>query len=244
MVLCSGEPPEGFCDVGFCSSCIAVFVMLVVVLHPLLFLWCCSSFIAVFLMLVVVLHSLLFLWCWLLFFIHYCFCDVFLRSLLFLWCWLLFFIHCFLASSLTLLRAIARNLHPFYTFSPAHRRVICDTFILAFPGPSFAVLLQVLPFWVGIFYLQAFFTLHSFPTFLPQPVFIKASLGAGSSSLKFAGLHADPRNADHAHLFVWFTAIHNLDIHKNSYLNCTKYYHELLVVKSLVYLLLTCFKLF
>ena len=34
--------------------------MLVVVLHPLLFLWCCSSFIAVFVMLVVVLHSLLF----------------------------------------------------------------------------------------------------------------------------------------------------------------------------------------
>ena len=119
--------------------------------------------------------------------IHCCFCDVVLRSLLFLWCWLLFFIHCFLASSLTLLWAIARILHPFYTFSPAHRRVICDTFILTFPGPSFTVLLRVLPFWVGIFYPQAFFTLHSFPTFLPQPAFIKASLGAGSSSLKFAG---------------------------------------------------------
>ena len=56
----------------------------------------------------------------------------------------------------------------------------------------------------------AFFTLSSFPTFLAQPAFIKASLGAGSYSLKFAGLHTDPRNTDLAHLFVWFTVIHNL----------------------------------
>ena len=59
------------------------------------------------------------------------------------------------------------------------------------------------------------------------PGFIKA----GSSSLKFAGLHADPRNTDPAHLFVSFTAIHNLHTQKNSFLNCTKYYHELLVLK-------------
>ena len=48
----------------------------------------------------------------------------------------------------------------------------------------------------------AFFTLHSFPTFLAQPAFIKASLGAGSYSLKNAGLHADPQNTDLAHLFI------------------------------------------
>ena len=46
---------------------------------------------------------------------------------------------------------------------------------------------QALRFWVGIFYSQAFFTLSSFPTFLVQPAFIKASLGACSSTLKFAG---------------------------------------------------------
>ena len=103
---------------------------------------------------------------------------------------------------------------------------------------------RVLRFWVGNFYPQAFFTLRSFPTFLTQPAFIKASLGAGSFSLKFAGLHADLRNTDPAHLFVWFTAIHNLDVQKNSFLNRTKYYHELLVIKSLVYLLLTHFELF
>ena len=79
----------------------------------------------------------------------------------------------------------------------------------------------------------------------PQPAFIKASLGAGSSTLQFAGLfRADPWNTDLAHLFVWFTAIHNLDIKKNSYLNRIKYYHELLVVKRLVYLLLIPFEFF
>ena len=39
----------------------------------------------------------------------------------------------------------------------------------------------------GIFYLTL---LHR------QPAFIKASLGAGSSSLRLAGLHTDPRNTD------------------------------------------------
>ena len=36
---------------------------------------------------------------------------------------------CFSTSSLTLQWTIAGFLHPFYTFSPAHRRVIRDTFI-------------------------------------------------------------------------------------------------------------------
>ena len=36
---------------------------------------------------------------------------------------------CFSTSSLTLPWTIAGFLHPFYTFSPAHRRVIHDTFI-------------------------------------------------------------------------------------------------------------------
>ena len=39
---------------------------------------------------------------------------------------------------------------------------------------------------------RRFFTLCSLPTFLAQPAFIKASLGARSYSLKFAGLHIDP----------------------------------------------------
>ena len=75
----------------------------------------------------------------------------------------------------------------------------------------------------------AFFTHRCFlpytpsPTFLTQPAFIKAFMGAGSSSLKFAWLHTDPRNTDPAHLFVWFTVIHKLHIQNNSILNSTIY---------------------
>ena len=120
-------------------------------------------------------------------------------------------------------------LHPFYTFSPAHRRVIRDTFIFNY---SVIFLPRALRFWVGIFYYsQAFFTLRSFTDILPA--FIKASLGAGSSSLRFAGLHTDdPWDTDPAHLFVWFTVIHNVHIQNDSFLNSTIYYHELLVVKN------------
>ena len=140
----------------------------------------------------------------------------------------MFFIHIFFStSSLTLPRTIVGFLHPFYTFSPAHRRVIRDTFIF---NHSVIFLPRALRFWVGIIYHpQAFFTLRSFTDILPA--FIKASLGAGSSSLRVAGLHTDPWNTNPAHLFVWFTVIHNVHIQKDSFLNSTIYYHELLVVK-------------
>ena len=64
----------------------------------------------------------------------------------------------------------------------------------------------------GVFYLTL---LHDI---LAQPAFIKAFLGAGSYSLKFGRLHTDSRNADPAHLFVWFTVIHNLLYILNLYL--------------------------
>ena len=48
---------------------------------------------------------------------------------------------------------------PFYTFSPAHRRVIRDTFIF---NHSVIFLPRALRFWAGVFYPQAFFTLRSF----------------------------------------------------------------------------------
>ena len=106
--------------------------------------------------------------------------------------------HCFLTSSLTLLWTIARFLHPFCTFSPAHRRVICDTFIF---NHSVIFLPRALRFWVGVFYPKAFFTLRSLPAFSAPPAFIKASLGACSYSLKFPGLHTDLRNADPVNTF-------------------------------------------
>ena len=91
----------------------------------------------------------------------------------------------------------------------------------------------------------AFFTHRRFFPCAASPDFWhNLLLSAGSSSLKFAGLNAYPWNTDPPHLFVWFTAIHNLDFQKNSFLIRTKYYHELLVIKSLVYLLLTHFELF
>ena len=69
----------------------------------------------------------------------------------------MFFIHCFSTSSLTLPWAIAGFLHPFYTFIPAHRRVICGTFIITFLSFSVTVLPRALRFWAGVFY----------PRFLP-----------------------------------------------------------------------------
>ena len=71
---------------------------------------------------------------------------------------------------------------------------------------------RALQFWVSVFTHRRFLLYAPSPRFLIQPVFIKASLGAGSSSLKFWGLYTDPQNIDSAHLFVWFTVIHNLDI--------------------------------
>ena len=134
------------------------------------------------------------------------------------------------------------QVYSFWPFSPTYRRVICDAFILAFYyllGLSccldfllLSVLLmdtirrqmfcvvndvvavpRVLRTWEGIFYLQAFFTLHSlilfvlpqvrilegvfyaqafftlhsFPTFLRQTAFIEFSQGTGSSTRKATG---------------------------------------------------------
>ena len=91
-----------------------------------------------------------------------------------------------------------------------------------------------LRFWVGIFYPQAFFILRSFLAFLAQPAFIKASLGAVSSSLKFAGLHTDSQNTNPAHLFVWFAVIHNPLYISNLYLYMSILQIVLLELKTLI----------
>ena len=101
---------------------------------PVRFLWCCcSSF-----------H----------FWSSFCCCSSFVDVL----------IHIFFStSSLTLPWTIAWFLHPFYTFSPAHRREIRDNFIFNY---SVIFLPRALRPWVGIFYSQAFFTLCSFTNIL------------------------------------------------------------------------------
>ena len=74
----------------------------------------------------------------------------------------------------------------------------------------------------GVFYL----------TLLPD--ISRLFLGAGSYSLKFAGLYTDPWNTDLAHLFVWFTVIHNLLYILNLYLYMSILQKFLLVVKTLI----------
>ena len=77
----------------------------------------------------------------------------------------------------------------FYTHFILSARFIAEWFTtLSFESPSFTVLARGLQFWCRIFYPWACFTLRFFPTFLPQSAFIKASLGAGSSFLKFSAL--------------------------------------------------------
>ena len=129
---------------------------------------------------------------------------------------LFFFIHIFFStSSLTLPWTIARFLHLFCTFSLAHRRLIRDTFIF---NHSVIFLPRALRFWVDIFYPQAIFTLRSFPTFWHNLLLSRFCWEPAVSFLKVAGLHTDPRNTDPAHLFVWFTVIHNLLYILNLYL--------------------------
>ena len=76
----------------------------------------------------------------------------------------------------------------------------------------------------------AFFTHRHFLPYTPS----QASLGAGSYSSKFAGLHTDPQNTDPAHLFVWFTVINNLFDILNLYLYISILQKFLRVVKTLI----------
>ena len=86
----------------------------------------------------------------------------------------------------------------------------------------------------GHFLPTSVFYLMLLPNILAQPAFIKASLGASSYFSKFAGLHTNPQNTDPAHLFVWFTVIHNLLYILNLYLYMSIMQKFLLVVKTLI----------
>ena len=139
----------------------------------------------------------------------------------FLWCWLLFFIHC--CSSFidvyTFLSyfSMPPALHPGFS-DPWRGLPALSSTLATFNWFCFFINRERYDFEWAFFTHMHFLPYSPSPTFLTLPDFFKVSLGAGSSSLTFAGLHADPRNTDPAHLFVWFTAIHNLHIQKNSIL--------------------------
>ena len=160
MVLCLGEPPRGFCDVGCCCC----FPHRRFFIHFLSSIYCCSSFIFVLHFVVVVLH--------------------FISRLLF---------HVTDTPPWLLRPVKASTSSELY---PGYFRLLY--FCQAFPSQLYR---ERYGFEWAFFTHRRFLPYAPSPTFLTQPAFIKASLGAGSSSLKFAGLHTDPQNTDLAHLF-------------------------------------------
>ena len=161
------------------------------------------------------------------------FCDVgyHLHFLVALHLSFFFILILFSTSSLTLPWTIARFLDPFWTSSPAHCRVIHNTFIF---NHSVIFLPRVATVLSGHFLPTGIFYLTLLPDIFGTTCFMKASLGAGSYSLKFVGLHTDPQNTNLAHLFVWFTVIHYLIYILNFYLYMSILQKFLLVVKILI----------
>ena len=153
---------------------------------------------------------------------------------------LLFFIHWCLYISELLLHATGT---PPWLLRPVKGSASSELY----PGYFQLILLfhqpRALRFWVGIFYPHAFFTLHSFPNIFDTTWFFQGLPGSRQffldvcrascwSSKHRPGpsvclIHSNPQSS-----------------YSEEFNFSTKYYHELLVVKGLVYLLLTCFKLF
>ena len=85
-------------------------------------------------------------------------------------------------------------------------------------------LMRALWFWVGVFYSQAFFTLRSFTNIFDSTCIYQGLPGSRQFFLEVCGAHTDdPRNTNPAHLFLWFTVIHNLHTQNDSFLNSTIY---------------------
>ena len=148
------------------------------------------------------------------------FCDVdlhFIVVVVLLLHLLFFFIRIFFStSSLTLSVDYRQVFRTILYFQPSPSQ--SDSRHFHFFNYSIIFLLRVLGFWVGIFYPQAFFTLHSFLTFWHNLLLSRFHWEPAATFLKVAGLHTDLRNTDPAHLFVWFTVIHNLLYILNLYL--------------------------
>ena len=183
---------------------------------PVWFLWCCSFLIFIF----VVVSS---------------FVDLFFILLL-------LFIHIFFStSSLTLPWTIAGFLHSFYTFSPAHRTVIRDTFIFQ---PFCYLLTTSATVLSGHFLPTGVFYLTLLPDIFGTTCFYQGLPGSQQFFLEVC--RASYWSSKHRPSPSTFL-IHSNP--QNSYLEqfSFKFYHILAWItcgSSLIYLLLPRFKLF
>ena len=105
-------------------------------------------------------------------------------------------------------RGLRQGFRPILYFQPSpsqsdSRHFHFSTILLCFYGGCYG-------FEWAFFTHRHFFTLHSFPTFWYNLLLSRFHWEPAATFLKVAGLHTDLQNTDLAHLFVWFTVIHNL----------------------------------
>ena len=157
---------------------------------------------------------------------HFCFWSSFCCHLL------TFFIHVYFAtSSLTLPWTITGFLNAFYTFSPAHHRVICNTFIFNHSGIFLPLALR---FWVDAFCPQAFFTLSSFTNIWHNLLLSRPPWELAVLPWSLQGFITDLRNTDLAHLFVWITVNPQISYSEQFNFKVDHIKEKLLVVNSLM----------
>ena len=167
--------------------------------------------------------------------LHFCCCSSFL---------FLYFIHCFSTSSLTLPWTIAEFLHPFYTFRPAHHWVIHGTFILTFLRSSFHTFTASATVLSGHFLPTGVFYLTLLPDIFGTTCFYQGFPGSRQLFLEICrasywSLKHRPGPS--------VCLIHSNPQSSYSERFSFKFYHILSWIacgESLIYLLLTRFKLF
>ena len=179
------------------------------------------------------------------------FCDVSCSSFIFL-CSFVDVLHFVVVSSFVdVLQFVVVVLHSHFLFDVIpHPSVDYRPFLYFQPSPSqsdsrqfqFSTIplssCRALRSWVGIFCLQAFFTLRSFTHILTW--IYQGFPGGWQFFLEVCRASYWSRNTDPAHLLVWFTVIQHLRIQNDSVLNSTIYWHELLDL-STPYLIRTLF---
>ena len=120
---------------------------------------------------------------------------------------------------------------PFCTFSPAHHRVIHDTFIF---NHSVIFLLRALQFWVGIFYPQAFFYLTLLPNIFGTTCIYQGFPGSQQLFLEISRASYWSSKHRPGPSVCWMKVIHNLLYILNLYLYMSILQKFLLVMKTLI----------